>query len=216
MENVVLSSMYLLNILKIFGAMLLSMESFAPMCDYTDYNSTLSIFNACGLDGKVNFKAFDAAYQGFEKYHPKKSILAICDFSLPSDQKRFYLIDLEASKLILQTYVAHGKNSGDLYATKFSNIPESLQSSLGFFKVGSQITSPKHGAALLLDGLQKGINDNALTREIIIHGADYVSESFIKGNGRLGRSYGCPALPREDMAIAIQYLAGGALFYIHR
>lgn len=195
--------------------MLLSMESFAPICDYTDSNSTLSIYNACDLDGKISFSAFDAAYQGFEKYHPKKAILAICDFSLPSDQKRFYLIDLAASKLILKTYVAHGKNSGDLIATKFSNIPESLQSSLGFFKVGAQITSPKHGAALLLDGLQKGINDNALAREIIIHGADYVSENFIRDNGRLGRSYGCPALPREDMDLAIQYLANGALLYIH-
>lgn len=173
------------------------------------------LYKDCGLQNLLSFDAFEKACDGVVKYHPAKQIIAICDFSKPSSQNRFFVVDLEKHKLLYQSLVAHGKNSGELMATAFSNEPSSLMSSKGFFKIGSIIQSPKHGLAVLLEGLEKGINDKARFREIIMHGADYVSEQFIKLHGRLGRSFGCPALPDSIMKAVAPLLSDGALLFIY-
>jgi hypothetical protein len=173
------------------------------------------LYVECGLQGLLPYEAFRKSMLGYERFKPSKHIVAICDFSKASNQKRFFVIDVAARKLLSHTFVAHGKNSGDLMATSFSNEPESLKSSLGFFRIGSIIQSPKHGIALLLDGLEKGINDNARRREIIMHGAWYVCESFVQQYGYTGKSFGCPALPDDVIKKLAPTLADGSLLYIY-
>lgn len=177
--------------------------------------SVYAFYEACQVKSLLSFDVFKKALEGGNKYGIKNNLLAICDFSKPSTEKRFFVIDLMHKKLLIHSWVAHGKNTGENEAKYFSNKPSSLKSSLGFFHIGAQIQSPKHGIALLLEGLQKGLNDKARQREIIIHGANYVSESFIKQYGRLGRSFGCPALPDDVMKKFAQLAAQGGLLYIH-
>ncbi len=160
-------------------------------------------------------EAFMTAYAGVQRWNPCAERIAIADFSKPSDQQRFYIIDLANKEIVLQTWVAHGKNSGENYVTQFSNKMSSHMSSKGFFMIEESFESPKHGTSLALDGLEKGINDKAREREIIMHGAEYVSEQFIEENGRCGRSYGCPVLSKEDMQKALQLLKPGSILYIH-
>lgn len=166
----------------------------------------------------MSLKAFDLAYKGWvslkDSLNPGKHIITVVDFSQPSTKKRFYLIDMDVKEVIYQNYVAHGKNTGSLLAEKFSNIPESLQSSLGFFKT-AETYNGKHGLSLKLDGLEKGINNLARKRAIVIHAADYAEESFIKKYGRLGRSFGCPALPSENYDEVIELIKGGTLLFIY-
>ncbi len=163
----------------------------------------------------IDRTAFMKAYAGVQRWNPCAEMIAIADFSKPSDQQRFYIIDLTTKEIVLQTWVAHGKNSGDNFVTQFSNKMSSHMSSKGFYLIEESFESPKHGTSLALDGLEKGINDKAREREIIMHAADYVSEAFIEDNGRCGRSYGCPALSKEDMKKALQLLKPGSLLYIH-
>jgi hypothetical protein len=142
------------------------------------------------------------------------NILTIIDFSKPSSQERLFVIDLEKEKIIFKTLVAHGKNSGENYATRFSNNPRSHQSSLGFYITESTYMG-RHGYSLRLNGIEGGFNDNAKNRAIVMHGADYVSKEFIASTGRLGRSFGCPALPPEIANQIIDTIKEKSLLFIY-
>lgn len=139
-------------------------------------------------------------------------VLSIVDFSLPSTQKRLFVIDMLNGRLLFNTFVAHGRNSGQLMATRFSNRTNSLMSSLGFYLTGDPFIG-SHGYSLQLQGMERGWNDHAFQRRIIMHPADYVSEQHIQQWGVLGRSEGCPAIPEElDTAIIDQIKGGSCLF----
>jgi hypothetical protein len=113
---------------------------------------------------------------------------------LSSNVKRLWVIDLASKTILFQSLVAHGRNTGEEFADNFSNAANSLKSSLGLYTT-EEVYHGKHGLSLRLDGLEKGINDNARDRGVVMHAADYVSSSFVKNNKRLGRSQGCPAVP---------------------
>ena len=127
---------------------------------------------------------------------PDAERLAVIDYSLPSSEPRLWVFDLPRNELMFEELVSHGRGSGDAMATTFSNTPESYQSSLGLFRTMNTYYG-RNGYSLRLEGLEAGVNDLAYQRAIVIHGADYVSESFIEQTGRLGRSHGCPAVRQE-------------------
>lgn len=163
-------------------------------------------------DAGLSCSVFEMAWVGFKKANLKKQVVAIADFSKSSKEKRLYVIDLLNTKLLFNTYVAHGRNSGDEYAKNFSNKESSYQSSLGFYRTMGTYQG-KHGLSLRLEGLEKGINDLAFQRAIVMHGANYVSEKFIQNTGRLGRSLGCPAVSEKEHKTLINLLRdGGGLF----
>lgn len=164
-------------------------------------------------------KAFDLAMQGHEQLVQsgklkKSNILSIVDFSQPSTAKRLFIVDLETCKLLFNTYVAHGRNSGLNEASSFSNEAESFKSSLGFYSTASTYAG-KHGYSLQLEGLEKGFNDKALSRGIVMHAADYVCENVAKSQGRLGRSLGCPAVPESLHKPIISAIANGSCLFIY-
>ena len=179
-------------------------------------NEIKKLWSDCKLERVLSFEIFDQAMAGYRQLNviKKKNILTIIDYSKPSSEKRFYVIDLENKKLIYNCLVAHGKNSGEEMATVFSNQPESLKSSLGFFLTAETYVGD-NGYSLRLDGLEKGINDSARLRDIVIHGAGYVSQKFIDENGRLGRSWGCPALPLEVSKEIIDCISEGSCLFIY-
>jgi len=111
--------------------------------------------------------------------------------------------------------VAHGRNTGDEFASSFSNVVGSYKSSLGFYVTEHSIIGSHTGFSLMIDGVEKGFNDNAVKREIIIHAADYATESFIKKYGRLGRSFGCPVLPPDVNKQIIETIEGGSCLFIY-
>lgn len=149
---------------------------------------------------KPELESFKAAYKGYYKLKDegkiKKDLLTIIDFTKSSTERRMWVIDMNKQEVLYQTVVSHGRNSGKEYANDFSNVPESNKSSLGFFATAETYFG-KHGLSLRLDGLESGINDNARSRDIVIHAADYANENLGKNQGYLGRSLGCPALPNE-------------------
>jgi hypothetical protein len=136
------------------------------------------------------------AAQALACAQPDAERLAVIDFSRPSVEPRLWVFDLAQERLMFEELVSHGRGSGDAEATVFSNTPESYQSSLGLFRTMNSYYG-RNGYSLRLEGLEPGVNDLAYQRAIVIHGADYVSEAFIRQTGRLGRSHGCPAVRQE-------------------
>lgn len=165
-----------------------------------------------------NFESFSKAIEGYNLLKLsgkiKNNILTLVDFSLSSTEKRLWVIDMNQNKVLFHSLVAHGQNSGEEYANHFSNENNSFQSSLGFFTT-AEVYQGIHGLSLKLDGLEKGINDKARQRSIVIHGADYVSEDFIKNHNRLGRSQGCPALPIELSKKIIETIKDKSCLFIY-
>ena len=195
--------------------MLLLLSAARPVTDVAGMAAAHELYAEICLEGQVTQTAFIRGYDALARRGAKARMLAIADMTQPSTAKRLHLIDLANKELVLSTYVAHGQGSGELYCSSFSNKHGSHATSKGLYRVGAEIVSPKHGAALMLHGLERGLNCQAEPREVIMHGADYVSEGFIAEHGRLGRSWGCPAVSRADMPRMIQLLAGGGYLYVH-
>lgn len=142
------------------------------------------------------------------------TILSIIDFSLPSNKKRLFVINIKMGELLFSTLVSHGKKSGKELATSFSNKLNSYKSSLGFYITGN-IYNGHHGCSLRLEGEESGINDNALSRGIVMHSAAYVDERFISNQGYIGRSQGCPAIPEEIHKEIIEKIKNGSCLFIY-
>lgn len=170
-------------------------------------------------DAGLSKQAFDNAIKGYLYLKSQgkldhEDVISIVDFSLSSTKKRLFVIDLKNGKVLYNTYVAHGRNSGKEFANVFSNDPESFKSSLGFY-VTKGTYNGQHGFSLRLEGEEKGINDNAFKRAIVMHSADYVDKKLISSQGYIGRSLGCPALPKEVYKPIIEKIKNGTCLFIY-
>ena len=166
---------------------------------------------------EINYDAFHNATVGYYYLLKKGALkntkyLSIIDMSKSANEDRFYLIDMEENQLVCRSLIAHGKNTGEEYAKYFSNIENSYQTSFGFYTT-AETYNGKNGLSMRMDGLEY-CNDKARKRDIVVHNADYVSYDFIKENGRLGRSFGCPALPIKGYEKIINKIKNGSCFYI--
>ena len=201
---------------------------FLPVLNYGGKSETnmgkamkMDFFTEVELQGSgLSKDVFDLAIKGLSKLDQNgklqnPDIVTIADYSQSSNKKRLYVIDLKNKKILFNTYVAHGRNTGEEYAKSFSNVEGSHKSSLGFYVTEKPIVGKSTGYSLIINGVEKGFNDNALNREIIIHAADYATENFIKKNGRLGRSFGCPVLPPELNKEIIETIKGGSCLFIY-
>lgn len=180
----------------------------------------LSLYESLALN---NFEApsenvFAKALKGYLKLKNEGEIknekLTIVDFSLSSTMPRLWVIDMVKQEVILQSLVSHGRNTGDEFATTFSDKIDSHMSSLGFYKTGETYQGI-NGFSMRLDGLEAGINSNARKRAIVVHGADYASLKLVKAQGRLGRSYGCPAVPVEVNKKLIELIKDESCLFIY-
>jgi len=206
----------------IFVLMLLPVLDKAGFEELPAIDENEKMYSALHLAGLgLSNEAFNFALRGFERLKKEgklinESVLTIIDFSQSSNKKRMYVIDIYKKVLLFNTYVAHGRNTGDEFAEKFSNIPGTFQSSLGFYLTENMAIGSKVGLSLILKGLEKGFNDKAREREIIIHGADYATEDFIQKHGRLGRSYGCPSLPPDLIKPVAETIKDGTCLFIYK
>jgi hypothetical protein len=186
----------------------------------TKSNSLIAVYDSLQLNLRgLSRDAFEKAMKGYQYLLTtgkilNENIISIIDFSLPSDKKRLFIIDLNKGELMYNTFVAHGKKSGQKVPTKFSNKNESHKSSLGFYITGETYLG-QHGFSLRLLGEEKGINDNALNRGIVMHSAKYVDEETIESQGYIGRSFGCPAIPANVYKEVIETIQNGSCLFIY-
>jgi len=186
---------------------------------FNEYVNTVyqtASLNQAGLSQQVFEKAITGYFnlKAANKLSKSNDIITVVDFTKSSREKRMWIIDLFSKKLLLNTWVAHGQGSGDDMASHFSNTNESHQSSLGFY-VTDDVYVGKHGRSLRLDGMDAGFNNAARNRAIVVHAADYVSEGAINQLGRLGRSYGCPAVSPQVIDMVINNIKGKTLLFIN-
>lgn len=201
-----------------FFALLLALTSFkdgSPMSK----NEPLVSNENLSVKLNINSKAFELAIKGYEKLKQlgqlnNQRYLTIADMSKASSEPRLFIIDMEKQVLVLQTFVAHGRNSGMLFAKNFSNKIGSFQSSLGFYITGS-VYNGKHGKSMVLKGVESGINDNAEQRAIVLHGAEYANKGFVTQQGYLGRSLGCPAVPEKEVESIIKTIQGASCLFVY-
>lgn len=183
-------------------------------------NTATRLYNELQLsEVGLSKQAFEFAYKGYEKLQKRQklanhSILTICDLSQSSNKKRLYILDLEQNKVLMTSYVAHGRGSGGEFAHRFSNNNRSYQTSLGFY-VTSSTYYGENGLSLRLKGLEPGFNDRAARRSIVIHGAGYIGDEYLQSNRFMGRSYGCPAVPRDVCDEIIDLIKDGTCLFIY-
>lgn len=168
-----------------------------------------------GLEREVFFNAYKGySYLENNGLLKKTGILTICDYSQSSNNKRLYVVDLIDSRLLYNTFVSHGKNSGNEFATSFSNYDNSNKSCLGFLVTGKTY-SGKAGYSMQFNGMEPGINDNVKSRSIVLHGSRFVNEGIMNSRGTIGRSLGCPAVPYGIHLKIIDAIKGGSCFFIN-
>lgn len=199
-----------------FSATLQCEKPFEPKeMTVTATDDCSSLYREMNLEGKVGYTAFRLAVKGYQRIKlRRRAVLTLIDFSKPSTEERLYVFDMDKRKLLYSSLVAHGRNSGGVYATSFSNEYGSYKSSLGFYLTDTTYRG-SNGYSLRLEGLEKGINDKARERAIVIHGASYAEPAVVRAAGRLGRSFGCPAVPRELSRPIIDAIKGGSVMYIY-
>jgi len=190
----------------------MSTAAIASVSSQGDPNLRPDAFESAGLRPEVLELALRAFESAWKQGDTRKKLITVIDYSMPSSDKRMWVIDLDSNELLFHEYVAHGSGSGGNTASEFSNRDGSHQSNIGLMKT-AETYSGKHGYSLKLDGLESGWNSNARSRAIVIHAADYVSEAFVRSHGRLGRSWGCPALRSEISRSLIDTIKGGSLVF---
>lgn len=172
------------------------------------------IKNAKGLSKEVLHLALKAYHNAYNDDEIKNNKLTIIDYSLPSNAKRMWVIDMDKKLVDINTYVSHGVRSGEKNSTSFSNKKESHQSSIGVMKTGA-IYHGKRGMSLHLHGLEDNVNSNVYQRHVVIHGASYVSDNIAKNRGQIGRSFGCPAVDNKIAKPLIKKIANGSLVFAY-
>lgn len=215
-------------------AVFIGLQSFNPKSGINDFNYQLSVsisgddfttiadklykkIDLC--EDELSSDVFRKALKGYVylKYTNElenSRYLTILDFSKRSDQRRLWVLDLEKREVLYNELVAHGKNSGDKFASSFSNTSNSKKSSLGFYVTGETYNG-KHQYSMKLRGLEPGFNSNAFARGIVMHGANYVSEQIAEAQNSVGRSFGCPAVSNEVNRQLVNLLTGGSCFFIY-
>lgn len=187
---------------------------------YPSTPAARSIYDSLQLQFRgLSQEAFNYAKKGFDRLLEQgklinDSIISIIDFSLPSSEKRMFILDMKNYRVLNHSLVSHGQNSGLQYAVNFSNKGATHMSSPGFY-ITRETYQGGNGYSLKLDGMERGINDNAYRRGIVVHGAAYVNESIARARGYIGRSHGCPAVPSQDSREIINQIKGGSMLFIY-
>jgi hypothetical protein len=198
----------------------ISKKAVIPVIAKENPNNSVVLYQNLKLDSLgLSKEAFNYAIHGMERLEQKgklanADLITIVDFSQPSSRKRLFVIDLKNGKILFNTLVSHGRNSGTALATEFSNAPESFKSSLGFYVTGETYKG-EHGYSLRLQGEEQGINDNALSRGIVMHSAAYVNAKLASLQGYIGRSLGCPAIPEKVHKMIIEQIRNGTCLFLY-